>query len=630
MAELNVLRLSALRERKELRFFAALAKAAPGYSATWWGLLLVRGLLPSLLSVSFGWLVSGITRGTSLTAPLSAVGVCFTALVTLLPIHQVVSANLGDRMAAHLYDRLGAASLAPDGIGHLERGDLMNDLAMARDFDQGHTGPPMSISMDFITGGLLDIVVGTVAAMLLFGFAWWAPPVVLGAWIATHWLLRESGVWTDRNTDAVRTAQRHAEYSYRLAVDAGPSKEIRFFGLAGWVTERFIGTRMKLYELQYESTKLRERSLAGCIAIVLAANGAVFWAIAAAAKSGSLSTAQVVVYVQATIGAAAIAFGGLNWALDGASAPVEALARLEVTMAAAGRLTSTTPPRPFAGRHHGDAPVGPEITFHNVTFAYGAESGRNIFEHFDLTIPAGQSLAIVGQNGAGKTTLAKLICRLYDPGDGSITVDGVPLIDLDVHAWRSRVTAVFQDFIRFELSLRANVAPLGAPDDVVRAALTAAGADAIADGNLGTVLSKSYVGGTDLSGGQWQRVALARALCAVRLGADVVLLDEPTAQLDVRGESEIFERVLQATRGCTTILISHRFSTVRLADRICVVEDGGVVELGTHDELIERNGRYRTMFDLQASRFNEADDQDDRDDHGDHDHDTQGVVHESL
>jgi ABC-type multidrug transport system fused ATPase/permease subunit len=164
---------------------------------------------------------------------------------------------------------------------------------------------------------------------------------------------------------------------------------------------------------------------------------------------------------------------------------------------------------------------------------------------------------------------------------------------------------VFQDFIHFELPLRYNVAPNGAPDDVIRAALAAAGGSDLADGNLDIVLSKAYPGGTDLSGGQWQRIALARALCAVRQGAGVVLLDEPTAQLDVRGEAEIFERVLAATRHCTTILISHRFSTVRLADRICVMEDGKVVELGSHGELMALGGRYRTMFDLQASRFTE-------------------------
>ena len=187
-------------------------------------------------------------------------------------------------------------------------------------------------------------------------------------------------------------------------------------------------------------------------------------------------------------------------------------------------------------------------------------------------------LAIVGQNGAGKTTLAKLLCRLYDPQTGAIEVDGTDLRDVDAESWRTRVTAVFQDFIRFELSLRENVAPGGAADEAVRAALERAGASGRA--GLDTILARGYEGGTDLSGGQWQRVALARALCAVELGAAVVLLDEPTAQLDVRGESEIFERLLKATRACTTILISHRFSTVRQADRICVLEHGHVIEWG--------------------------------------------------
>jgi ABC-type multidrug transport system fused ATPase/permease subunit len=186
-------------------------------------------------------------------------------------------------------------------------------------------------------------------------------------------------------------------------------------------------------------------------------------------------------------------------------------------------------------------------------------------------------------------------------------VDGIDLRAFDLDSWRARIAAVFQDFVRFERSLGENVAPRGAPDADIRAALDAAGAGQLA--SLDTVLARGYAGGTDLSGGQWQRVALARALCAVRLGAGVVLLDEPTAQLDVRGEAEIFERLLAATRRCTTILISHRFSTVRHADRICVLEHGKVVELGSHAELMALGGRYRTMFDLQAQRFGATEDE---------------------
>jgi ABC-type multidrug transport system fused ATPase/permease subunit len=329
------------------------------------------------------------------------------------------------------------------------------------------------------------------------------------------------------------------------------------------------------------------------VLIVTGANVLVFWSLAAAAANQQIDLARAVVFAQSAVGVSMIAFGGLNWVLDGAAAPVVAVLKLESAMAPAGALQSGT--RPAAGL------PAREIRFRDVTFAY--PGGAPVLDHFDLTIPAGSSLAIVGRNGAGKTTLAKLLCRLYDPQSGAIEVDGVDLREIALADWRRRLAAVFQDFIKFELPLRDNVAPGGAPDAVVRAALEAAGAANLA--TLDTILARGYEGGTDLSGGQWQRVALARALCAVQLGAGVVLLDEPTAQLDVRGEAEIFDRILSATRQSTTILISHRFSTVRHADRICVLEQGRVVELGSHDELMAQDGRYRTMFDLQAQRFTE-------------------------
>ena len=431
-------------------------------------------------------------------------------------------------------------------------------------------------------------------------YAWWAPLLLAGAWLTTHWLLRESAIWRDRNTDEVRGAQRDAEYAYRLAVDPPPSKELRLFGLVDWTINRFVSRRTRLHALQYEATRLRERPVLWSLVLVLAANALVFWALARDASNGTLPLGAVVVFAQTAVGTSMIAFGGLNWALDGSAAPVAAVLRLEAAMRPAGALA--------AGRTPAGVMPAREIRFRDLTFAY--PGGSPVLEHFDLAIPAGSSLAIVGQNGAGKTTLAKLLCRLYDPQAGSIEVDGADVRTLDLASWRARVAAVFQDFVRFELPLRDNVAPSGAPDEVVRAALAKAGADSLA--GLDTVLARGYDGGTDLSGGQWQRVALARALCAVELGAGVVLLDEPTAQLDVRGESEIFSRLLAATRHCTTILISHRFSTVRLADRICVLERGQVVELGSHDELMALRGRYRTMFDLQAQRFSGPEDEEGR------------------
>ena len=588
--------LQSLTARKEWKFFAVLPKADPGLTAAWWTVLLLRGILPAAFAISMGVLVGAVQQGHRLSGPLAFAGTIFVLLQVLSPIHQAVSANLGDRTAAWLYDRLTEACVRPPGIAHLEDPTLTSDLTVARDFDLGMTGPPLSISMDFIATGLVEITGGVASAVILARYAWWAPLLLAGAWLATHWLLRDSAIWHDRQTEEVRAAQRDADYAYRLAVDPPASKELRLFGLAGWTIDRFIARRTRLHELQYAATRMRERPVLWSLLLVTSANVVVFWLLASAAAHGRISLGEAVVYVQSAVGVSMIAFGGFSWALDGSAAPVAAVLRLEPAMRPAGALSTGT---------RRAAAVAPEIRLCDVTFSY--PGGAPVLEHFDLTIPAGSSLAIVGQNGAGKTTIAKLLCRLYDPQSGTITIDGVDLREFDLASWRARVTAVFQDFIRLELPLRDNVAPAGAPDEVVRAALEGAGAANLA--SLDTVLARGYTDGTDLSGGQWQRVALARALAAVSLGAGVVLLDEPTAQLDVRGEAEIFDRLLAATRQSTTILISHRFSTVRHADRICVLEHGRVIELGSHDELMALGGRYRTMFDLQAQRFHLAEEE---------------------
>jgi ATP-binding cassette, subfamily B, bacterial len=590
--------LNALTQRNEWKLATTLQRADGPLAAIWWLVLIWRGVLPAVFAIAMGVLVGAIQRGDPLTGPLTLVGATFILLQVLNPVHTAVSANLGDRTSAWLNDRLVEACLKPAGMGHLEDPKLTGDLTVARDFDLGMTGPPLSLSLDFVAAGLVEMIGGLASVVVLAAYTWWAPLLLAAAWLSTHWLLRESGIWRDRNTEEVRAAQRDSDYAYRMAVDPPASKELRLFGLVSWTMDRFVDRRTRLHELQYAATRLRERPLLWAMLVVIGANGVVMWSLANAAADGSLDLGRVVTFAQTAFGASMIAFGGLSWALDGVAAPTAAVLRLEPAMRSVGSLPNGT-------RLPGTMPAR-EIRFRDVGFAYPT-GGAKVLDGFDIDIPAGSSLAIVGPNGAGKTTLAKLLCRLYDPQTGAIEADGVDLRELDIDAWRSRVTAVFQDFIRFELSLRDNVAPSGAPDEVVRAALAEAGATQLAD--LDTVLARGYPNGTDLSGGQWQRVALARALCAIRMGAGLVLLDEPTAQLDVRGEAEIFDRILSATRACTTILISHRFSTVRHADRICVLEHGRVVELGSHAELMALGGRYHTMFELQAQRFSATEDE---------------------
>jgi hypothetical protein len=207
--------LARLTGRQELGLAAALWRADRPLAVGWWGLLAARGLLPAGFAIATGVLVAAVERGSGLAAPLLAVAVVFILMQVLGPLHTALSANLGDRTAARLYDEMTGACVAVPGIGHLEDPVLAADLQVARDFDRGMTGPPLSISMDFIAGGLVDMVAGIAQACVLFGFAWWAPPALAGGWLATHWLLRESAVWRDRNTEEVRQAQRDADYAYR-------------------------------------------------------------------------------------------------------------------------------------------------------------------------------------------------------------------------------------------------------------------------------------------------------------------------------------------------------------------------------------------------------------------------------
>jgi ATP-binding cassette, subfamily B, bacterial len=591
--------ISRMRSAPVWQFFGVLARADRRLAIAWWALVALRSALPALFVVAMGVTVSAVQHHDSLALPLTAIGVTFIAMQAVGPVHDALSSNLGAKVSVYLHDRLMLACVGPPGLGHLEDPELADELSSAREFDLGLTGPSIIVSMPNIGGGFAQFGGGVAQVLLLFAYRWWAPLLLAAAWGSTHHFLKAAAIWHARHSDDVVQKQRRAVYAYKLTVESPAAKEVRLFGLADWIVGGFTSLRRQLLDTSWSDRKMGARPTAYAVLLVTAANVLFFWSLGRDAIDGRVSLGSLVVFAQAAIGASTLAFGEWDWWLRTSAQPMPLVLGLLDRMGPAGALSAGT--RDAAGMPQR------EIRLDNVRFGYPTSS-RLVLDGLDLTIPAGKSLAIVGQNGAGKTTLAKLLCRMYDPTDGTISVDGVDLREFDVASWRSRIAAVFQDYVRYELSLRDNVAPAGAPsDEDVLAALEQARAAGLAD--LDTVLSRAYVNGRDLSGGQWQRVALARALCSVRLGAGVVLLDEPTAQLDVRGELEIFDRLIDATRGATTILISHRFSTVRRADRICVVEGGRVVELGSHDELVARGGRYKEMFELQASRFDDPEEE---------------------
>jgi ABC-type multidrug transport system fused ATPase/permease subunit len=583
---------SRLQRQPVLRFLRVLSRAG-SLAAVWWALVGLRGLLPPAFTLAVGALVGAAQRHADLGVPLAVAGVVFLGLNTLGPVQVAVSADLGARTALWLRGRLVDACAGPEGLRHMEDPALADDLTRARAFDTGMGGPMLIQSVPPIADGLSQLLAGLFQAVILAEYHWWAAVIVSAGWLSTHFLLNRSSIWQVRGSPAIVQAERHASYSYQLAVDAKSAKEVRVFGLADWVVDRFANHKRNVVDLFFKERAMREGPVRWAFLIVVVSNVLAFLSIGHDAVTGAIGLSMAVVFAQAAAGITALGYSNFDWWITNAAEPIPNVLDLADRMTRVGALP--------AGSRQATGMPASEIRLENVSFRY-ADSAPPVLHRLDLTIPAGTSLAIVGANGAGKTTLAKLLCRLYDPQQGAVLVDGVDVRELDVRAWRGRIAAVFQDFVQYHMPLRDNVVPAGAAsDEAVLTALERAGATGLAD--LDTILNRGYDGGTDLSGGQWQRVALARAFYAVGQDAGVILLDEPTAQLDVRGEAEIFDRILTAARGRTTILISHRFSTVRHADRICVLDDGRVAELGSHEELMALGGRYRRMFDLQATRF---------------------------
>ena len=553
---------------------------------------------PLAIIAVIGVLVGRVAEAGAIAGPLATLTGLLLLQQLIGPFRTAAAYRATRRVDGVVRSRVMAVANRSLGTAALEDSDVLDKLELA-----GGTVDPF---WNASPGGAAVAVVSLAGRYLQVAGAAWllarlSLPVAIGLAALVLVAYNQSRRWNGHRLAAQRGNQavgRASRYTSGLANTPPAAKEVRLFGALDWLEKRFRGewevvSSSRLIPWRWASTRIA--------LLLLALTPAVAWAFVVLARSDA-SPRALAVSLQAGIALFTLLFDQRQddaYQVDFGLEALDVLRELETAIG------------PAAGQGTADAGGLPRetIRFEGVRFAYPG-TGGDVFADLDLTITAGTSLAIVGGNGAGKTTLVKLLARLHEPQAGTIRVDGTPLDDFDPAAWRRRLAVIFQDFVRYELPAADNVGFGGVEvlgdERALETAATRAGALELVQrlpNGWRTPLNRQYTGGADLSGGEWQRIALARALFAVEAGAGILVLDEPTANLDVRAEAALFEDFLDLTRGLTTILISHRFSTVRHADRICVLEGGRVVEDGSHDELIAAGGRYAGMFHLQAARF---------------------------
>ncbi|MFE1251642.1 ABC transporter ATP-binding protein [Streptomyces sp. NPDC058741] len=577
------------------------------------------GVLPVVFVVSSSVMVgrvpaaleagTGSARWSGVLTAFVVASAAFTAQQVLAPVQGMLGELVARRVDGVLFDRIIAASLRGPGIGPLEDPRLLERLSEARrELETGADSPGKACA------GLLHLLARGVqlagcVGVIGFCFSWIAGLAVCVAVLAMRHSLRHGLRGHMASWASLVGRRREERYLRDLATRAAAGKEIRIFGLAGWLRDRHRAVALEWMAPAWaERRRLLLWPHLRYTAFGLVVTATVLAAVAAAGAGGATLTGLALATQAVLIG---VRLGEFYPESDmqtilGTNAH-DALTAFEEGVA-------SHPARP----DNPETPQAPpldlrrEIAFSGVSFGYPGREQR-VFEGLDMRIEAGKCTAIVGANGAGKTTLIKLLTRLYEPDEGRITADGTPLGDCPAEVWRSQVAVVFQDFNRYETSAFDNVGygsvhhkdTAGARREIRTAADEAGMADVLdaLPGGFGTPLAGHLTGGTELSGGQWQRVALARALFRLRHGAGVLILDEPTASLDVRAEARFYQEFVRP--GVTTVLISHRFATVRHADHIVVLSGGRVSEQGSHGELMRAGGEYARMFRLQAYRFTE-------------------------
>ncbi|HEX2048403.1 MAG TPA: ABC transporter ATP-binding protein [Acidimicrobiales bacterium] len=592
-----------------LRGLGLVVKSAPALALGLLATTIVSGGAPALVVAGTGRFLAELPEAVRLgagSAPGRAVRSALLLIAAAVfvsqvvgPVQQAVLFGLQRKFEAYLSRRLMAATVALPGLAYFEDPEFRDELAVAHWIGYGpvHT-------LQFATQVFQQLSQLLAMAAVAATYAGWVPLLVVASTVPggiASWRLESvSGMARWRRSEDTR----RADYYRNLAVDREPGKELRIFSLPEWARGRHA--RHWLAGVT-EMLALRRKGLAAVLWLHVVAVLGLGFAYLHMLRSTIDGRTSI-----GTFTAASIATVGLSTAVVALFREASRARRSSFYMPSAMRVLglAKADPRLEIG---GTAPARPEqrtgICFEGVSFVYPG-TDRRVLDHLDLEIEAGSSVALVGENGAGKTTLIKLLCRFYDPTEGRILVDGVDVRELDLDDYRRRLAVIFQDFVRYHLPARDNVG-FGALDVAHDQALRREAAarvgvleqiEALPQG-WETPLAREF-GGVDLSGGEWQRVALARAMMAqIGRDADLLVLDEPTASLDVRVENELYNHFAELSRGRTTLLVSHRFSTVRMAQRIVLLSGGTVVEDGSHDELVAAGGRYARLYEVQASHY---------------------------
>jgi len=508
--------------------------------------------------------------------------------------------NLSDHVYLFLSARIAALVNGVAGLEHFERPVYLKELDLLDENSKLLANGPRQAIL------VLSAAVQMGGIVVLLGTVWW--PLVFLPVISVVPTIGErlSVRYRQRTEERLAEDRRLANELFDIAAGAEPAKELRVYGLTPELARR-----------HHEAGERVARATARA-ALVGGAMGAAGWFLFAV----GFGLAVVVVAVRAAHGEASpgevvLAVTLVQRAQFQIASAANAVGQLLTMSRTARRLFWIEDYVTHADRPAPGLPVPATITdgirLEGVSFSYPGRA-EQVLDDVTLHLPAGKAVAIVGSNGAGKTTLVKLLTRMYEPASGRILVDGTPLADLDLAAWRGRTSAVFQDFARPELLAGETVGIGDLPhlDDgaTIAQAIDRAGAGdvlaALPDG-VATPVGRSFTGGRELSGGQWQKLALGRSL--MRETPLLVVLDEPTANLDALAEHALFERYALAARragadaGAVTILVSHRFSTAALADLIVVLDNGQVTEVGSHHELMAEGGTYAELYQLQANAY---------------------------